>query len=37
MSNEIIKNLGPPAPLAGIWQGDKGINIARIHSKETEK
>ena len=36
MSDEIIKNLGPLASLAGIWQGDKGIDVSRIHSKETE-
>ena len=36
MSNEIIENLGPLAALAGIWEGDKGIDISRVHSKETE-
>ncbi len=36
MSDEIIKNLGPLASLAGIWEGDKGIDVSRIHSKETE-
>lgn len=36
MSDEIIENLGPLAPLAGIWEGDKGIGVSRIHSKETE-
>lgn len=36
MSDEIIKNLGPLAPLAGTWQGDQGTDISRIHSKETE-
>jgi len=36
MSDEIIKNLGPLAPLAGTWEGDKGIDVSRIHSKETE-
>jgi len=36
MSNEMIKNLGPLALLAGTWEGDKGIDISRIHSKETE-
>ena len=35
MSEEIIKNLGPLAPLAGEWQGDKGVDTSRIHSKET--
>ncbi len=27
-NSEIIKNLGPLAPLAGIWEGDKGDDIA---------
>lgn len=36
MSDEIIKNLGPLAALAGTWQGNQGIDISRIHSKETE-
>jgi len=36
MSDNIIKNLGPIAPLAGTWQGDEGIDISRIKSKETQ-
>jgi len=28
MSEEIIKNLGPLAKLAGIWEGDKGVDTA---------
>lgn len=28
MTDEIIKNLGPLAPLAGIWEGDKGDDTA---------
>jgi hypothetical protein len=36
MSDEIIKNLGPLAKLAGTWEGDKGIDVSRIRSKETE-
>lgn len=36
MRDEIIKNLGPLASLAGTWEGDKGIDVSRIHSKETE-
>ena len=36
MSDEIIQNLGPLASLAGTWEGDKGIDVSRIHSKETE-
>ena len=36
MSNEIIKNLGPLAPLAGVWEGDSGVDFSRIHSEEKE-
>ena len=35
MSEEIIKHLGPLAPLAGTWEGNKGTDTSRIHSKET--
>ncbi|MEN8179324.1 MAG: heme-binding beta-barrel domain-containing protein [Pseudomonadota bacterium] len=35
MSNDIIANLGPLAPLAGIWESSQGIDVSRIHSKET--
>jgi len=35
MSDEIIRNLGPLAALAGTWEGDKGIDFSRIKSKET--
>lgn len=35
MSEDIINNLGPLAPLAGTWRGDKGVDVSRIHSKET--
>lgn len=35
MSEEIIKNLGPLAALAGNWKGDSGVDTSRIHSKET--
>ncbi len=36
MSADIINELGPLAALAGTWEGDSGIDISRIHSKETE-
>ncbi len=36
MSNDIINNLGPLAPLAGIWKSDLGVDYSRVHSKETE-
>ncbi len=28
MTDEIIKNLGPLAALAGTWEGDKGDDTA---------
>jgi len=36
MNDEIIKNLGPLAPLVGTWEGDIGIDFSRIHSEEKE-
>jgi len=36
MSEDIIKNLGPLAPLEGTWEGDAGIDFSRIHSVEKE-
>jgi len=36
MSEETIRNLGPLAALAGTWEGDKGVDFSRVHSKETE-
>jgi len=36
MTQSIINNLGPLASLAGTWEGDKGLDIARIKSKQTE-
>jgi len=36
MREEIIKNLGPLAALAGIWEGDKGIDISWIQHSRTE-
>ncbi|VAW56340.1 hypothetical protein MNBD_GAMMA07-1090 [hydrothermal vent metagenome] len=36
MSNDMIKNLGPLAALVGTWEGDKGVDVSRIKSKETE-
>ncbi len=39
MTDEIIKNLGPLAPLAGIWEGVKGDDTAPSddRGKETNK
>ena len=36
MSNEIVDNLGPLAPLAGVWEGDSGMDISRVQSEEKE-
>ncbi len=38
MTTDIITKLGPLASLAGNWEGDKGIDVSRIHSeiKETK-
>lgn len=38
MNEELIKNLGPLAPLAGTWEGDKGDDTAPDKDpSETEK
>ena len=34
-SSEIVANLGPLAPLAGVWESDQGIDTSRIHGDET--
>ena len=36
MSSDLVNNLGPLAVLAGVWEGDQGIDVSRIKSKETE-
>ena len=36
MTDEIIKNLGPLAPLAGIWEGEKGDDVAPSDDRGTE-
>ena len=36
MTDEIIKNLGPLAPLAGIWEGVKGDDTAPSDNRGTE-
>ncbi len=35
MSDEIIANLGPLAPLAGVWKSDQGVDMSRIHGEAT--
>jgi hypothetical protein len=37
MSEEILKNLGPLATLAGKWAGDKGDDIAPDDDKKSEE
>jgi len=36
MGEQIVKNLGPLAALAGTWEGAQGIDFSRVHSKEKE-
>lgn len=36
MSDEIISKLGPLAVLAGKWEGEKGVDVSRVHSKVKE-
>ena len=38
MIAKIINKLGPLASLSGIWEGDKGIDVSRVHGeiKETK-
>jgi len=33
---EMLQKLGPLAPLAGVWEGDQGIDRSWIHGRETE-
>jgi len=36
VNEDILAKLGPLAPLAGVWEGDKGIDISRVYSQEKE-
>jgi len=36
MNDNMIQNLGPLAVLAGIWEGDQGVDISWIQSRETK-
>ena len=36
MTDDIVENLGPLAALAGMWEGDQGVDFSRIHSEEKE-
>lgn len=36
IDDDVVKNLGPIAPLAGAWEGDRGIDIAPARSGPSE-
>ncbi len=36
MNETIISKLGPLAALAGIWEGDQGIDVSRVQSQEIQ-
>jgi len=36
MNENLIQNLGPLAALAGIWEGDRGVDISRVQGQEKE-
>jgi len=36
MNDNLIQNLGPLAALAGIWAGDKGVDVSWIQRRKTE-
>jgi hypothetical protein len=37
MDSDLIKQLGPLAPLAGMWEGDKGADVAPGDDRGTER
>ncbi len=37
MSEELLKHLGPLAALAGVWEGDKGVDVAPDDNRGTER
>ncbi|MCP9454932.1 MAG: hypothetical protein NNA18_02335 [Nitrospira sp.] len=37
MDSDVIKPLGPLAPLAGVWEGDKGADVAWGDHRGTER
>jgi len=37
MSNDLLKYLGPLASLAGVWEGDKGADVAPAGDRSTER
>ena len=36
IDEDIVKNLGPLAALAGTWEGDQGLDIAPIRNGQSE-
>jgi hypothetical protein len=36
MDDSLLKDLGPLAPLAGVWEGDKGADVAPSDDRRTE-
>jgi hypothetical protein len=36
MDSDLIKQLGPLATLAGVWEGDKGADVAPSDDRGTE-
>lgn len=37
MNNELMKSLGPLANLMGVWEGDKGIDVAPSKDRDVKK
>jgi len=37
MSSDLTKQLGPLAPLAGVWEGEKGADVAPSDDRGTER
>lgn len=36
MSEDTIANLGPLAPLVGIWESEEGMDTSRVHGEEKQ-
>jgi hypothetical protein len=36
MNDDLTRNLGPLASLAGVWEGDKGDDVARSDERGME-
>jgi len=37
MDSDLVKQLGPLGPLAGVWEGDKGADVAPSDDRGTEQ